>query len=353
MARNKKLKSSDLLLMETTLGEANDPKELKERSIIRQLNRNHINARFGGWSKKSDLNFLLEGVGLDLFLKKYLGKMFLHHKANRLEWFSNLFTFEKMVNHIISDEFPHSNIQVFDRFSTKLEKSRVSTFKNDRSYIDKKKLIKLLKTDGGSISVNHLNKSNLQIHDLAEQFSSWTHSACGVNAYWTPAGGKTFGWHWDTHDFFILQIEGEKRWELFEPILKFPQDDLKFNFSRWPEEKLKRAKRKAVVILEAGDILYVPAGTPHDVKALNSKDSMHLTVSISSGSWLNVFEKYFELVEHRIITFNEMKKKVYNFNFSPSDLKAFNVMLKKILYIYKETSLPQVRKCLKLPNRKK
>ncbi|MFN8845441.1 MAG: JmjC domain-containing protein [Bdellovibrionales bacterium] len=321
---------------------------MEQRLKIKNFNTILIPYQFDGWDESSNLNFLIEEIGLKTFLSKYLGKKFLHLRTNNLSWFSNLFTFEKMVEFLTDSSMHPKNFQLYDKFSKKLERTILTRTQGKKNQVNKVQLLKILKKDKGSIAVNHLNNSNLQIHDLANQFTDWTHSRCGVNAYWTPANGKTFGWHWDTHDFFILQIEGEKKWELFEPVIKFPLDDLNFNFANWPEEKLNRTKKKAELILKAGDVLYVPAGTPHDVTALANKDSMHLTVSLSSGTWLDAFEKFLDHFSNKMSLSFEYQTKIYGKDLSPSEKKKLNILLMKNCSVLKQTSLEQFRKKIKL-----
>ena len=46
-----------------------------------------------------------------------------------------------------------------------------------------------------------------------------------ANAYATPAGAQGFAVHHDTHDVFVLQVAGEKRWLVYEPALELPLKD--------------------------------------------------------------------------------------------------------------------------------
>ena len=43
-----------------------------------------------------------------------------------------------------------------------------------------------------------------------------------ANAYYTPRGSQGFGVHHDTHDVLVLQVAGEKRWRLYDPLLELP-----------------------------------------------------------------------------------------------------------------------------------
>src|SRR5690606_30200585 len=46
-----------------------------------------------------------------------------------------------------------------------------------------------------------------------------------VNAYVTPASSRGFDPHYDVHDVFVLQIAGQKRWVIHEPVHELPFAD--------------------------------------------------------------------------------------------------------------------------------
>ena len=54
----------------------------------------------------------------------------------------------------------------------------------------------------------------------------------GSNAYLTPAGAQGFAPHYDDIEAFVLQVEGRKRWRLYEcpeedgPLPRFSSKDL-------------------------------------------------------------------------------------------------------------------------------
>ena len=78
----------------------------------------------------------------------------------------------------------------------------------------------------------------------------------------TPKGTQGFAPHYDDIEAFVLQLEGRKRWRVYQPLNdestlprysseNFNQDDL-------PSPILD-------IILEQGDLLYFPRGFVHQV----------------------------------------------------------------------------------------
>ncbi len=95
-----------------------------------------------------------------------------------------------------------------------------------------------------------------------------------ANAYHTPAAARGFAVHHDTHDVFILQVAGRKRWRVYEPVLELPLKD-----QRWSPELGDPGEAVEDFVLEAGDTLYLPRGWPHE--ATTSEDeSLHLTIGM-------------------------------------------------------------------------
>ena len=90
-----------------------------------------------------------------------------------------------------------------------------------------------------------------------------------TNAYLTPRRSQGLPVHHDTHDVFVLQVAGRKRWLVYEPAVRLPLRDR-------PVPAGLGAPGVAVLdlVLEAGDTLYLPHGWLHE--ALTSdEDSLH------------------------------------------------------------------------------
>ncbi|MFI0212460.1 cupin domain-containing protein [Streptomyces diastaticus] len=136
--------------------------------------------------------------------------------------------------------------------------------------------------DGASLVVDQIDHLHEPIGDLADELARWLRHSIQVNAYasWTSREG--FGTHWDDHDVVVLQIEGSKRWRLFGPTRQMPM----YRDVATPEEP--PAELVAELILQAGDILYLPRGWWHAVTADQGTHSLHLTCGISPPHTANL-----------------------------------------------------------------
>ncbi|MFC4018691.1 cupin domain-containing protein [Micromonospora sp. GCM10011542] len=100
-----------------------------------------------------------------------------------------------------------------------------------------------------------------------------------VNAYLTPAGNQGFATHYDTHDVFVLQVDGRKHWRIHPPLLPDPLE--KQTWGGRADEVSATAQGPAAldVVLAPGDALYLPRGWLHSAQAQEAS-SLHLTVGI-------------------------------------------------------------------------
>jgi bifunctional lysine-specific demethylase and histidyl-hydroxylase NO66 len=100
-----------------------------------------------------------------------------------------------------------------------------------------------------------------------------------ANAYYTPASAQGFAVHHDTHEVFCLQVAGEKRWLVYEPVWELP-------LKRQAYSKELGAPGEPVLdlTLHAGDTLYLPRGWLHEA-ATSETDSLHITVGINVRTW--------------------------------------------------------------------
>ncbi len=111
----------------------------------------------------------------------------------------------------------------------------------------------------------------------------------GVNMYLTPKGSRTLSIHSDDHDVFVLQVQGEKVWQLHElrnlSVMRLDyKQDLAFT-PEWGESRLE-GPLLAELTLRPGDLLYVPRGMPHCAVAQDAT-SLHLTIAITPLYWID------------------------------------------------------------------
>lgn len=100
-----------------------------------------------------------------------------------------------------------------------------------------------------------------------------------TNAYYTPPSAQGFKVHHDTHDVFCLQVEGEKRWLVYPPVLELPLKRQKYT-----PEMGEPGEPVLDVTMRAGDTLYLPRGWLHQAMTSDTA-SLHLTVGVNVATW--------------------------------------------------------------------
>ncbi|HEX2049194.1 MAG TPA: cupin domain-containing protein [Actinomycetota bacterium] len=95
-----------------------------------------------------------------------------------------------------------------------------------------------------------------------------------ANAYLTPSTARGFAVHHDTHDVFVLQVSGRKRWRLYKPVLELP-----LKHQRWSPKLDNPGAPIDDLTLEAGQTLYLPRGWPHEATT-SEEESLHLTIGV-------------------------------------------------------------------------
>ncbi|HKG49027.1 MAG TPA: cupin domain-containing protein [Actinomycetales bacterium] len=100
-----------------------------------------------------------------------------------------------------------------------------------------------------------------------------------ANAYVTPPQSQGFDDHYDVHDVFVLQVEGEKRWRIRPPVHPAPLRDQPWTDRRPEVEGAARKEPLIDVVLRPSDCLYLPRGYLHAATALGGV-STHLTIGV-------------------------------------------------------------------------
>jgi bifunctional lysine-specific demethylase and histidyl-hydroxylase NO66 len=117
--------------------------------------------------------------------------------------------------------------------------------------------------------------------DLAAEFGHPTQ----CNAYVTPAGNaQGFAFHHDTHDVFVLQVSGRKRWAVHQPVVTLPTT----RQARAGADLVPEGQQPLIdTELLPGDVLYLPRGYVHAAQTTDSA-SVHLTIGLLAITWYDV-----------------------------------------------------------------
>src|SRR5215203_3011967 len=133
--------------------------------------------------------------------------------------------------------------------------------------------------DGSTLVLQALHRVWPAILEFCQRLAAELGHPVQANAYVTPPQNQGFSAHYDVHDVFVLQIEGEKRWRIHRPVLASPLRDQPWNDRRADVEKRAEGAPLMETLLKPGDCLYLPRGHLHAATALGAV-SIHLTLGI-------------------------------------------------------------------------
>jgi lysine-specific demethylase/histidyl-hydroxylase NO66 len=148
--------------------------------------------------------------------------------------------------------------------------------------VDDSKLTTLF-ADGATIVLQALHRTWPPLVTFTQQLAGELGHPVQVNAYVTPPQSRGFHDHYDVHDVFVLQISGEKRWRIHEPMHPSPLRDQPWTDRRDAVAAAATTPPLIDEVLRPGDCLYLPRGYLHAATALGDV-STHLTFGVHTWS---------------------------------------------------------------------
>ncbi len=149
--------------------------------------------------------------------------------------------------------------------------------------------VKALLGFGASLVANHIHRVSPEVAAISRLLQREFGASAGANVYCSFKHIQAFSTHFDLHDVFAYQAEGEKLWHVYEaradnPIAPVPPGD---EAEKWLIDS--RGKLLFEVVMKPGDILYLPRGQYHD--AVTGDDaSLHVTYWVKPPNGLSLFK---------------------------------------------------------------
>ncbi len=145
--------------------------------------------------------------------------------------------------------------------------------------------VKALMGLGASLVANQIHRVCPPIGDVARMLAGQFAARSFANVYCSFRGVQAFQTHFDLHDVFAVQAEGEKTWRIYEaradaPVAPVPPGD--------EGEKFLNATRGRVleeIVMRPGDLLYLPRGQYHDALT-GAQASLHITFGVAPATGL-------------------------------------------------------------------
>ncbi|MET7609666.1 cupin domain-containing protein [Streptomyces seoulensis] len=139
--------------------------------------------------------------------------------------------------------------------------------------------------EGATLILDQANVFDPTTEVACRALQWWSHERVQVNAYLTTNDAAGFPLHWDDHDVVIVQLAGEKEWEVrgtSRPVPMYRDADP----NSTPTEEIVWSG-----VMRTGDVMHIPRGHWHQATRTGSGSgkSLHVTFGITKrtgASWL-------------------------------------------------------------------
>ncbi|WP_407670418.1 JmjC domain-containing protein [Neisseria brasiliensis] len=139
--------------------------------------------------------------------------------------------------------------------------------------------------DGATLVYNRINNEPFS-DDITKQVARFAQAHTVVSGYLAFGGDPSYKNHWDTRDVFAVQLVGKKHWSLSAPNFEMPlYMQQSKDLPHIPEPETTDME----VVLEAGDILYIPRGWWHNPVPMGC-ETFHLAIGTFPPNGHNYME---------------------------------------------------------------
>lgn len=249
-----------------------------------------------------DFARLIQPVQADKFFAEYWEQKPLHIKRHDPGYYQNLLT-QQDLDHLISNtDMRYPAIKLIQKSN---DTPRPTPYYPPEAYTinwkhgsdvfsgipDVEKVYAEYRA-GATINLPGLEQAWRPLWNLCVKLEDYFDHAVRVNGYLTSGNSKGFGLHYDTHEVFVLQIAGKKRWRVYEPPLHLPLVNQPFGAQPFARNYTPAPQPLMEPDMEPGDMLYLPRGYVHAASTSDSF-SAHVTIGVTVYTWVSLASEIF------------------------------------------------------------
>ncbi|MGI4850957.1 MAG: JmjC domain-containing protein [Janthinobacterium lividum] len=236
----------------------------------------------------------LKPLSLETFQQDYLDQKFLHHASKRgkkaIDWIN--------LNRLLEQ----SAFWTCDNFKLYFNKepvpitqycTQVPSHQGQMIYRPHPPAVQHWLSQGGSLVLNDVESLVPDIKRLAGCLRQTFGGQIQANLYASMNAIPAFDSHFDVHDVFVFQAEGQKVWRLYAQRFEAPIAHPKFDQFTQAQHDQAKGALLAEITLRPGDFLYIPRGFYHDALATQGP-SMHVTLGLARPIGLDLISLLFE-----------------------------------------------------------
>lgn len=233
--------------------------------------------------KVANLEDLLHPFTAKHFIENYLEKKPLIINRKDSDFYKSLFSIEQ-VDRVLDVSRPRGNSL---RVVKNQEPLLPTKYENQDGSLNLNQLYAAY-ADGYTMVINEMERFWQPLKALCQNISSVLSHRTVSNMYLTPKQEKALLPHYDTHDVYVLQIYGKKNWIIYDTATESPLLN-----SHQPIFKREQLSNPQELTLEAGDLMYMPRGLPHEAYTTD-ESSLHITIGVYPAQWIDLLSKAME-----------------------------------------------------------
>lgn len=156
---------------------------------------------------------------------------------------------------------------------------------------------------GASVVMNDVDSLTPGLAAVSEAIENVGLGKAQANVYISWQSHKAFAAHFDTHDVWAVQVEGEKSWNIWEGRADYPIGHPVFRTQGQEHHDRAKGKLRAKITLKTGDLLYLPRGWYHDALA-EAPASVHIAYGVHAPLGMD----FANILMERVLYDSEFRK---------------------------------------------
>jgi hypothetical protein len=148
---------------------------------------------------------------------------------------------------------------------------------------------------GASVVMNDVDSLTPGLAGVSQALEGAGLGKAQANVYISWRSHKAFRTHYDTHDVWAVQVEGEKTWNIWEGRAEWPIPHPVFKGQKQDHHDQARGKLRGTVLMQPGDLLYLPRGWYHDALA-EAPASVHVAYGVHAPLGMDLMNILLERV---------------------------------------------------------
>lgn len=243
-----------------------------------------------------DVERLIHPIGVDTFFDEHWERKPVHVQRDERDYYAELLRHRDLDELITNSDMRYPALKLVPKGAGGYYRPDIYTTNfrhgND-AFNGEPDLEKVLQEyrSGSTVVLPSLERTWQPIRRLCLMLEAYFNHAARANVYITKDNSQGFSPHYDTHEVFVLQIAGSKRWRVYDAPVSLPLVSQPFSGQAFGADN-KHPQPLLECTLEQGDLLYIPRGYVH--QAFTSSDfSVHVTIGITVYTWVDLAAELF------------------------------------------------------------